>query len=467
MMRRLTFRAAVLPAAVAALALSGCVNLAPTFERPVSPVPSTLPAGDTPAAAPARLPGWQALLQDERLRQIAALTLANNRDLRTALLNVERSRALLRITDADRWPTLSVAAIGTRAPNTQGDQVNTLQLGLQLSSYELDLFGRVRNASDAAAASLLSTEAAARASRLALVTQAVSVWLTLAADTEQLALAQQTLQSRNETLRLTALREQLGAASGLELRIAQTLTASARAAVSQLERQQAQDRNALALVIGQTPADNLLPGGASFTGTQWLATVPAGLASEALLARPDVIQAEQVLVAANANIGAARAAMFPHIALSGSAGQVSPTLGNLFDAGHFAYTLTASAAMAIFDAGRNQANVKVAEVSRDVAVAGYEKAVQTAFREAADALVAQATWRTQGQAQQDLLTAETERTRLTRLKLDNGAASLVDLLDAERSLAAAQQAVVQVRLGEVLNRLALYKALGGDEVVAR
>jgi len=463
-MRRLTFRSAPL---VAALALVGCVNLAPTYERPALPVPANLPTVAGASASAMAQPAWQALVRDDRLRQVVDLALAQNRDLRVALLNVERSRAQLRITDADRWPTLSAAAIASRAPNTSGDQATTLQLGLQLSSYEIDLLGRVRNTSDAAAATLLATDAASRSARLALVTQTMSAWLTLAADGEQLALARQSLQSRDDTLRLTALREQVGAASGLELRVAQTLTASARASVAQLERQLAQDRNALALLAGAAVPEALLPVNQPLASTDWLASVPAGLASDALLARPDVIQAEQQLLAANANIGAARAAVFPRITLSGSAGQVSSTLSALFESGHFAYTLTASAAMALFDAGRNQANIKVAEVNRDVAVAQYEKAVQTAFREAADALVAQSTWGRQLQAQQDLLAAETERTRLTKLKLDVGAASLTDLLDAERSLASAQQALVQVRLGELLNRLALYKALGGDEAAQR
>ena len=461
-MSRLTIRLATL---ASALSLAGCVNLAPELQRPALPVPAQLPVSE--ATSSASLPGWQALLRDERLRQVVELALAGNRDLRVTLLNVDKSRAQLRLTDADRWPTVSAALIGSRAPNSSGTEVTSVQAGLQLSSYEIDLLGRVRNASDAAAATLLATEAGARSARLALVAQTVSAWLTLAADGEQLQLAQQTLSSRDETLRLTALRERVGAASGLELRAAQSLVASARASVAQLQRQLAQDRNALNLVVGQTVAEPLLPGSSTLSGSEWLAGVPAGLSSELLLQRPDVIQAEQQLAAANANVGAARAAVFPRITLSGSAGQVSSTLAGLFDGGaSFAYTLTASAAVALFDAGRNEANVQIARLGREQAVASYEKAVQTAFRETADALQAQTSWRDQVQAQQDLLQAERERTRLTRLKLDSGAASLVDLLDAERSLASAQQALVQVRLAELLNRLALYKALGGGAEAA-
>jgi NodT family efflux transporter outer membrane factor (OMF) lipoprotein len=446
-----------------ALALSGCISLAPEYQRPAAPLPAALPVADAAATQPA----LRSLLRDDRLYRVVQLALQNNRDLRVSLLNVEKSQAQLRLADADRWPTVSAALIGTRAPNTAGKQVNTFQGGLQLSSYELDLFGRVRNASESASATLLGTEAAARTARLSLATQTASAWLTLAADTEQLALARATQASRAETLRLTVLRERVGAAGTLELRAAQGLLASAQASVAQLERQVAQDRNALELLVGAAvPADALPAADTTLAGADWLAAVPAGLSAEVLLARPDVVQAEQTLRAANANIGVARAAMFPRITLSGSAGEVSDTLAGVFSAGHFAYTITSSALVTLFDAGRNQANVRVSEINRDQAVAGYERAVQTAYREAADALVAQDAWRRQVTAQQALLTAEQDRLRLTRLKHEAGAASLGDLLDAERSLASVQQALVQVRLAEWLNRLSLYKALGGGEFAA-
>ncbi len=447
---------------VAALWLTGCVNLAPTLERPALPVPTQLPAADGAAAGAVAQPTWQSVVQDAHLSQVVELALANNRDLKVSLLNVQRAQAQLRLTDADRWPTLSAALIGQRAPNSEGVQATTLQAGLQLSSYEIDLLGRLRNASDAASASLMGTEAAARSARLALVSQTVGAWLTLAADEEQLIRVKQQLVAREETLRLTALRERVGAASALDLQSAQSLVAAAKASALQLERQKAQDKLALDLVVGKGVPAELLPS-AALTSRDWLAPVQAGVSSDALLSRPDVIQAEQQLAAANANIGAARAAMFPRIVLSGSAGQVSSSLSTLFDGGHFAWSMTANAAMTLFDAGRNQANIKVSEVNRDIAVAQYEKAVQTAFREAADALVSQGSWAQQVQAHQQLVAAERERTRLTRLRLQVGSASLLETLETERSLASAEQALVQVKLAELLNRMALYKALGGDE----
>lgn len=444
-----------------ALALAGCMNLAPPAQRPDLPVPAGLPVGDATQAE--SLPGWTQLLQDARLREAVAQAVAHNRDLRVAVINVERSRAQLRLADADRWPTLSAAFLADRAPNTQGVQATTLQAGLQVSSFELDLFGRVRNLSDAAAATLLATESGQRATRLAVVSQTVVAWLTLAADQEQLTLARQTLHSREQTAQLVDLRVRAGALSEVEQQAARSLLAQARATVAQLERQVAQDGNALDLLVGQplAPAARPEPGG--LLDSAWLAPVPAFARSELLLDRPDVVQAEQQLAAAQANIGAARAALFPRITLSGSAGSVSDALSGLFSAGSSAWTLGGQAALALFDAGRNQANVRVAELNRDALVAQYEKAVQTAFREAADALVAQRSWREQVAALQAQRDGERERHRLTQLKFQAGTISLLDILDSERSLAAAEQALVQARLGDMLNRLALYRALGGEE----
>lgn len=457
--------AALAPATLAvALLAAGCTSLAPDYQRPASPL-LAVPAGAAQPAA-AALPSTEDFLRDERLRALVAQALAHNRDLRVALLNVERSRAALRLAEADRWPTVAAALGATRAPNTSGDQVNTFQAGLQVTSYELDLLGRVRSLGDAAAANLLATEAGARAVRLALVTQVAAAWFTLAADEEQLALARQALAARERTLELTELRSRVGAASDIELQGTRGLAAQARVSVAALQRQLAQDANALALLVGEPAGQQAAAAGrhepAGVTlGPGLLAPVPE-LPSEVLLGRPDVMQAEQQLVAANAQIGAARAALFPRITLSSSAGVVSGTLRALVESGTFAWSLAGQAAVALFDAGRNQANLRSADISREIAVEQYQKAIQVAFREAADGLGAQATWRDQVLALQQLQAGERERLRLTRLRHEAGAASLLELLDAERSVAAADQAVVQARLGELLNRLALYKALGGE-----
>lgn len=457
-MRRTAFGPMLLSAAL----LAGCINMAPDAPRASAAIPNELPAAE--GAGERALPGIKQLLRDERLQRLVDQALANNRDLRVAVLNVERSKAQLNLADADRWPTLSAAFNASRAPSlVNGKQTTSLQAGLQVTNYELDLFGRIRDISDAAAASLLASDAASRSARLSLVTQVAASWFTLAADQEQLGLARQTVTSREQTLKLTELRAQVGAASDVELQGTRGLLAQAQASVAALERQVAQDANALTLLVGAPIATSDLPATGAKLDAQVLAPVPAGAASDQLLRRPDVIQAEQTMLAANANIGAARAAMFPRITLSGSAGVVSDTLSGLLQSGTFAWTVAGNAAMAIFDAGRNRANVKVAEVNRDAALAQYEKAIQSAFRETADALVAQASWRDQVAALQRLRDSEGERLRLTRLRYEAGAASLVELLDGERSLAAADQSLVQARLGELLNRLALYKALGGEE----
>jgi multidrug efflux system outer membrane protein len=458
------------------LSLSGCMNLAPQHQRPELQLPpaagldaTASASASTPASAPAPatapLPGWRELVRDERLREVVNLALANNQDVKIAALAVEQTRAQLRLADADRWPTVSAALSANRAPSSStGVQTTTLQAGLQVSAWELDLFGRLANASEAANAAWLSSQAAARSARLALVAQTVSAWLTLAADTEQLTLAQRTLKDRQATQALAELRLKVGALSELDWRGVQSLSAAAQASVAQAQRQRAADLNALQQLVGAAVPAQYLPaeGATGFADNTWLAEVPANLSSEVLQARPDVIQAEQQLRAAQANIGAAKAAVYPRITLSTSAGVVSDTLSGLVSSGTFAWTLAGQAAVSVFDFGRNQANVRVAEISRDMAIAQYQKTAQTAFKEAADALVAQATWQDQAKAQRLQLAAERERHRLTRLKLDAGAISQLDWLDAERSLAAAEQALVQVQLAQWLNRVGLYKALGGE-----
>jgi NodT family efflux transporter outer membrane factor (OMF) lipoprotein len=274
--------------------------------------------------------------------------------------------------------------------------------------------------------------------------------------------AERTLASRAATLRLAELRYRGGAASQLELQTATSLAAQAEAALAQTRRQVAQDQNALALLVGSAVAADLLPAPAAQPAAdETFATVPVGLDSAVLLRRPDVLQAEQQLIAANANIGAARAAYFPRISLTGSAGLASADLGNLLSGGNFAWSIASQAVAAIFDHGRNRTNVEISTLNRDIALAQYEKAVQAAFRDSADALAGLATWRSQLDAQQQQLAAVREIARLTELRHEHGAASELERLDAQRSLYAAEQALIQVQLAEQLNRVALWKALGG------
>ena len=414
-------------------------------------------AADTPAL------DWRSVVRDPRLRQWVTLALQHNRDLVVALATVQRAQAQLGLADANRLPTVGAGLTAARAPNSKGAEATSLSAGVQLSSWEIDLFGRLSSLSDAARAQLLATEAGRRAAELTLVAGVLQAGLALQADDELLALARQALDSREQTLKLTQMRETAGAASLLELQAQQTLALQTRAALAQLTRQQAQDANALALLLGQPVAVAGLAAGnsAQLADDSWLAEVPAGLSSAVLLRRPDVMSAEQTMVAAQANISAARAAFWPSITLTAQAGQAAPQLAGLFAGGNFVYSLASSALITVFDAGRRQANVAVAQAAQAVAQAQYERAIQAAFRDTADALAGLATWREQLAAQTAQRDVARDTARLTELKASQGAASALERLDAQRALFAAEQAVLQVRLGELNNRVALFKALGG------
>ncbi|MBL8361092.1 MAG: efflux transporter outer membrane subunit [Rubrivivax sp.] len=455
---------ALAPLAAAALVLgAGCTNLAPTYQRPAAPVPAVFPT-EAAASAPATVTpaadlDWARYFAgDARLQRLIALALGGSRDLRVAALSVEAARAQALVRDADRWPTVNAGVSMSRQPTTSGGIASVYSAGLQVTAYEADVFGRLRGLSDAAASQVLASVEARHAVQIALVAAVATTHVALAADDELLRVTRKTLDSRAETLRLIRLRVENGASSEVDLRQAQSLLESARVVLAQGQRQRALDENALALLIGQPlPAD--LPPGRAVEAASGLPALPTGLPSEVLLRRPDVRQAEQQLIAATANIGVARAAYFPRITLTGSVGTVSGQLSNLFRAG--AWSFVPQLVQPLFDAGRNDANLKAAEVARDIAVAQYERAIQSAFREVADALAGRATLGEQLQAQQRLLDAERERTRLADLRYRNGATSFLELLDAQRSLYAAQQGLVQVQAQAAQNLVALYRVLGG------
>lgn len=450
----------LLPALAAAL-LAGCGALAPTYERPAPPVADAFPnAAAAPGAGPAAAElDWRRFFADARTQRLIELALANNRDLRIAVLNIESARALVTVRDADRLPTLNAGITGSRQPTASGGINSLYTAGLQVPAWELDLFGRVKALSDAAAAQALASEEARKAVQISLVAAVANAQLALAADDELLRMTQQTLATREESFKLTQLRFDRGASSALDLRQAESLLETARASLAQATRQRALDENALVLLIGQPLPPELPP--ATPIGEARLPDLPAGLPAEVLVRRPDVRQAEQALIAANANIGAARAAFFPRITLTGSAGSASGELSGLFKSGSFAWSFAPALVQPIFDAGRNRANLSIAELNRDVALAQYERAVQSAFREVADALAGRATLADQLRAQQRLLEAERARSELVELRWRNGASSTLELLDAQRSLFAAQQALVQLQAGTAQNAVTLYKVLGG------
>ena len=481
---RLLPRHPALVMAMLAASLAGC-SFIPTHVRPEAPVPATypgLPADAAPAGQAAADIDWQRYFTDARLQRLIDTALQHNRDLRIAVLNIEQAHAQYQVRRADELPTVNAGASETRQPkvgdNGSGASISsTYTAGLSITSYEFDFFGRVRSLSQAQLAQYLGTEEARKTVQISLIASVANGWLALLADDELIAVTRQTLASRDASLKLTRLKFEHGASSELDLRQAESLLEGARVTLAQQLRQRAQDENALALLLGQPvptdalPAPSATPGdiATSALGQTVLPDLPAGLPSELLNRRPDIRQAEQQLIAANANIGAARAAFFPRITLSTSIGSASTELSGLFKSGSFAWSFAPQLVVPIFDAGRNQANLDAARVGHEIAVAQYERAVQSAFREVADALAGRATLSEQLRAQQAQAKAEETRTRLADLRYRNGAASYLDVLDAQRSLFTAQQAVVQTQAAERQNRVTLYKVLGGGwkEAAAR
>jgi multidrug efflux system outer membrane protein len=456
-------------ALLAAGVLTGC-SLAPKYARPDAPVANVYPDSmAAPAEKNARHTadiGWREFFPDPRLQALITMALENNRDLRTAALRIEEARAQYNIQSADLWPNLNGVANGSRGRTpgsltTTGNPVvsSSYQVGLSLASYELDFFGRVRSLNDAALAQYLSTEEARKAAQISLISQVAQAYLAERAFTEQLEIAQKTLEGRDTEYKLAKQRFEVGASSELDLRLSETLVLSARVSLSQLTRQRAQAINALTLLVGKPLND--LPPAQPLSEQNIVVDIPPGLPSDLLEQRPDILSAEQQLKSANANIGAARAAFFPRISLTAGIGTASNDLSGLFDSGSRAWSFAPQILLPIFDAGRNRANLSLTEVRKNIAVANYEKTIQTAFREVADALVARGTLEDQVRDQRAVQDAEAERLRLANLRFKNGVASSLDVLDAERDLFTAQQSLVQTRLLRLTNAIDLYRALGG------
>ncbi len=451
---------------VAALtaALAGCTALAPPYERPAAPVDTRFAGVAAVDAAPVADLAWRDFFTDARLQQLIGLALQGNRDLRLAALAIEQARAQAQVRDADRWPSVSAGLAGTQAPTATGSSNRLYTAGVQVSAWELDLFGRLRGLSDVAAAQVLASVEARKAVQVSLVAAVAGAHLALAADDELQRVVREALATREASLKLVRLRVDHGASSALDLRQAESLLEGARVALAQATRQRALDENALVLLLGQPLPAGLPP--ARPIAAPGLPELPVGLPSDVLLRRPDVRQAEQALIAANANIGAARAAFFPRITLTASAGIASSDLAGLFSGPHLAWAFVPQLLQPLFDAGRNQGNLQLAQLGRDAAVAQYERSVQQAFREVADALAGRATLGEQAASQGRLVQAEAARSDLVDLRYRNGAASHLELLDARRSLLAAQQALVQVQALQAQNAAALYRVLGGGWTAA-
>jgi len=449
--------------AAAAVPLAACMSLAPQYEPPPLPVAERFTgAPEATAGAPAVSDlDWRQVFTDARLQRLIELALAHNRDLRVAALNVEQASARAQVQRASLLPTVAAGISASRQPLPGGRRNEVYSAGVLVPSYELDFFGRLRSLSEAAQAQALAAEQGRRTTQMALVAAVAANHLALLADTELLSLTQRTYDSRVETLRLIKLRFDAGTASELDYQGAQSLVANARATLALQQRQRALDENNLVLLLGQPlPAD--LPGGApTLEATAAMPELPVGLPAEVLRRRPDIRAAEQQLIAANFNIGAARAAFFPSVTLTASAGSVSSELSGLFKGGSWGWGVAPQLLQTLFDSGRNSANARIAEAGRDIALAQYDKAVQSAFREVADALAGRATLVEQSRALQEQAAADSARLRLAELRYRNGVASSLDLLDAQRSLFASQQQAVLAQLARLQNQVSLYKALGG------
>jgi multidrug efflux system outer membrane protein len=446
-----------------------CGSLGSPYATPALPVASRYPLETEQGGVDAAAISWRDYFSDPNLSVLIARALDNNRDLRIAVLRVEEARAAYGIQRAEQFPTLVAQASldRSRIPadlNLTGLPLvgSQYQVSLGVASWELDFWGRVRNLKAAALENYLATDAARRAATIGLIAQVANGYLGLCEMDERLALARLSVTSRAETLRIFTRRMEVGSSSRLNLTVVETLLTQAQSLSVQLEQSRAAQVDALTLLVG-APIE--LPS-ASTTLDEYrmLVELRAGLPSELLVQRPDIIAAEHQLKAAHANIGVARAAFFPRIALTGSLGTASAEFDGLFASGSKAWTFSPSISLPLFDGGRRRDNLSLAEARRDLAVANYEKTVQGAFRDVSDALSARHWLTEQVAIAQKALTVQTERARLSQLRYDNGASAFLDVLDAQRDLLSAEQQLVQTRRALLSSRVSLYAALGGGSL---
>jgi multidrug efflux system outer membrane protein len=457
--------------AITAVLLTGC-TLAPKYTRPEAPVPASWPSGpayDNAQAAPGAQAAadlrWREFFTDERLRSIIEEALKNNRDLRMASLNVERARALYGIQRAELFPTVDAVGSGSKQHvpadlSSSGKAATTTQydVNLGISSWEIDFFGRIRSLKDAALQEYLATEQARHGAQILLVSGVANAYLAFAADRENLRLAQSTLDTQKAAYDLIRRRFDVGLSPELDLRQAQTRVDSARVDFAVYSRLAAQDENALDLLVGSKVPAGMLPDNLILASP--FREISPGISSEVLLHRPDILQAEDLLKAANANIGAARAALFPRISLTTAFGTASGELSGLFRSGSERWNFSPQVVAPIFDA-RAWSALEAVKVERKIALARYEKSIQTAFREVADALAVRGTLEDQLSAQQSLVEAASVTYRLSNARYMKGIDSFLGVLDAQRSLYAAQQGLIAVRLTRFANQVRLYAVMGG------
>ena len=447
--------------------LGACTTLVPNYQRPAAPVSESWPTATADKGPMVAQLSWQTFIADDRLRQLVALAVDNNRDLRMAALNIEKARAQYRIQSAELFPAVGVGVassnsrISTDLSNTGSSYVaRSVTADVGFSTYELDFFGRLGSLNAQAQQTYLSTVETRRTTQISLIAEVSSAWLTLGADQELLKLAQGTLKTRQDSYALIARSAELGVASNLDLAQARTGVEVARADVASYTSQVTRDRNALTVLAGKDVPAALLPE-ALPEQIASLRELPAGIPSEVLQQRPDILAAEHRLQAANANIGAARAAFFPSITLTADIGSASNQLSGLFESGTRVWGFSPQLNLPIFSGGRLLASLKSAKVDREIATAQYEKSIQNAFREVADALADHATLDEQLSARRALAAASEDSFRLSEARFSKGVDSYLTLLDAQRSRYSAQQGLISTRLSRENNLITLYKVLGG------
>ena len=472
--RRLASLYRRLPASVRALslasavALAGCMSLAPPYQQPALPVPATFPgATGNGAGASAAETGWHDYFADPELRELITTALDNNRDLRLAMQRVEEARALYGIRRADQLPTLGVEAdlARQRVPadvSGVGRAVTASQytVGVGIATWELDFWGRVANLREAALQNYLASDAAREAVQLTLIEQVANTYLALRELDERLALTHETIASREQSYRIFSRRYQVGAISKLDLTQVETLWRQALALGTELEQAREQQANGLQLLVG-APVD-VPPAAAKLDDNAVMRDLPAGLPSDLLTNRPDIVAAEYQLRAANANIGSARAEFFPRITLTGAFGTASTQLSGLFSGPNKMWSFGPSVSLPIFDRGRRSANLAAVTSQRDQAITSYEQAIQSAFRDVADALARRGTIDAQVTADRNNVEHSLDNYRLTDARYKGGIDTFLDSLIAQRSLYGAQRAYVATELTKATNLVDLYTALGGD-----
>jgi len=447
--------------------LAACSQL-PDYQRPAVAVPAHWPGRsglDVDAAEPLRTGDWADYFNDARLKPLIEQALANNRDLRATALRVEQARAQFQISRASQWPALNAVAGGSRGPVATAAgtvQASTYSVGLTVTAFELDFFGRVASLKEQALAQYLGSAQAYDSARLSLITSVATGWLTLLADEAQLALLRETLLNLDATLQLTRRAVAQGTLPQQNLLQAESQAQAARSALARGELQRQRDENALQLLLGLPDSVSLHDSADASTldVAPWADLAP-GLPSELLLRRPDIAQAEQALIAANANVGAARAALFPRISLTAGVSSLSPQLSGLFKSGSQGFTLAPQATLPLLDAGQSQAQVKAAKLGRDIATAQYEKAIQTAFREVADALAEREASVQQLDASERQTAAGQAQLRLAQRSLAMGVSSRLDWLASERNWLALKQQRVQAQLNRLQSQVSVYQVLGG------